>query len=441
MNERAILWLLVYLAGCVAALFNPLIGLLTYFFTYYIYPPMQWWGRGLPELRWSIYCAALTVGSYLLHGPGAHTPRAKTFDHPQSKWLLGMIAISLLVTPMAVSPAVSIEYATRLLKYAALYLLILKLLTTINAYRALLLVHILGGFYWGLWGFFDPEMESGRLVNLGGPDSSTGDTTAAHLLTILPFVGYYIMGGRKWERLLCLAAAPFIVYVLIEINSRGSFVALAVAGLGALVLGWRSYRGRTMLGLAAGLAGLLVLSGSEFFERQATTFEPKDQAALSRLDMWKAAVEIMKDRPFGAGGHGFDLLSPHYLPELVEREGKLATVHNTYLMAGSEWGIPGLLCLLLYLLASFRVLNRLRTGPAQTAIQKRVQLEALAMMVAFIGYLTAGFFVNRFYAEATYWLGGFTAGLKNIWMAEERLIASSPGEARPGRGEPAALKS
>ncbi len=434
MNARAILWLLVYVAGCAAAVVNPLYGLLTYFFTYYVFPPMHWWGRrGLPELRWSFFVAVLTAILYVVRGPGAPGPRAKIFDHPQSKWLMGLIAIAALVTPYAVSPDVSFEYATKLAKAAALYVLILKLLTTMSAYRALLSAHILGGFYWGLWAFFDPETEGGRLVNVGGPDSETGDTTAAHVLTILPFVGYYIVAGRRWERLLCLAAAPFIVNMLIAINSRGSIVALAVAGLGALVLGWRSYRGKTMLGLAAGVASLLILSGPKFLERQTTTLRPEDKAALSRLDMWKAGVEVMRDHPFGAGGHGYDLLSPVYLPEAVERTGRLQTAHNTYLLAGSEWGVPGLLCLLLYLWASFRELNRLRAATAETSVQQRVQLEALAMMVVFIGYLTAGFFVNRFYAEATYWLGGLTAGLRNIWMREEQRTSQRSTDAVQGR--------
>lgn len=426
MAETAVLWLLIFAFGCAATLYRPLFGLLTYLYVYYTNPSLHWWGEELPPLRWSYCSAILTAVSYLVHGSENAGSRVKILAHPQAKWLLALSALTLLLTPHAVSPSVSMEYAVKLLKVVVLYILFAKILTTLPAYRRLLQVHVLGGFFWGLEAFFDPETEGGRLTNLGGPDSDTGDTTAAHLLTILPFVGYYAVAGRGWERVLCFAAAPFVVNTLVMINSRGSILALAVAGVVAIVLGWRSHRGPTLLGVAAGIVALLVLSGPKFWERQATTLEPKDKAALSRLDMWKAGAELMKDHPLGAGGHGYDLLSPVYLPEEVQRKGGLVTVHNTYLMAGSEWGLPGLALLLLYLLACMRELHRLRTGAARTPIQERVQLEALAMTVAFVGYLTAGFFVNRFYAEATYWLGGLTAALRTVWDREERhsLLAS-----------------
>lgn len=420
MSETAAVWLLIFGLGCAATLYRPLFGLLTYLYVYYTNPSLHWWGEELPPLRWSYYSAILTALSYLVHGPEDGGSRVKILAHPQAKWLLGLSALALVLTPHAVSPPVSMEYAVKLLKVAALYVLFAKILTTLLAYRRLLQVHVLGGFFWGLAAYFDPEIEGGRLTNLGGPDSDDANTTAAHVLTILPFVGYYAMAGRGWERVLCVAAAPFLVNTLVMLNSRGSILALGVAGVAAILLGWRAHRGRTLLGVAAGIVALLVLSGPKFWERQATILEPQDKAALSRLDMWKAAVELMKDHPLGAGGHGYDLLSPVYLPEEVQRKGTLLTVHNTYLMAGSEWGVPGLAFLLLYLLACVRELHRLRTGAARTPIQERVQLEALAMTVAFVAYLTAGFFVNRFYAEATYWLGGLTAALRTVWDREEQ---------------------
>lgn len=440
MSRTGILWLFVYAAGSMASFFSPILGLVTYLFTYYSNPGLHWWGRTLPQVRWSLVISIVTVLAYIVRGPGKE--RVRALAHPQTKWLVGLVVISFLVTPFAVSVPISLDDAVRLAKFLVLYLLFAKLVVTPQDYRLLIIAHILGGVFWGWNATFDPHTEGGRLVNVGGPDTDTSNMTAAHLLTVLPFVGYYILAGRGRERLLCLLAAPFIINAFAMLNSRGGMVSLGIAGLAALVLAGRSHWKRTLLGVAIGLIAIYVLGGPKLLQRQATTFRyQEDHAATSRIEFWKTAVEMIKARPFGVGGHGFDLLAPAYLPEEAERAAErqtTITVHNTYLLTATTWGIPGLVCLLGYLFASLRQLHRLRATPARSEVQKRIHLESLALEIAFVGYLSAGLVSDRLYGEATYWLGGLAAALSNLWAREEADLSARQME---GQREPHGLRA
>ncbi len=433
MSNTGLLWIAVYALGCGAALVHPAYGLAAYLFTYYTNPPIHWWGRDLPFGRWSLAIAGLTLASYWIHG-SERRPRG-FFSYPQTKWLAGLVAIAFALTPYAYDPAVSWDYAIKLGKMLVLYYLMTRILVTPWSVRLFITVHVAGGLLWGVEAFLDPETEGGRLVGIGGPDTDDANTMAAHLLTIFPLAGYAILAGRGPERVVGLVAVPFLLYTFELLNSRGGMLGLVCASAVAVVWGWRRYARQTLIGLALGAIALLSLAGPDFWERQATVLEgPTDHSALSRLDMWRAAVRLIRDRPLGAGGHGFDLLSPVLLPQEVERKGTLITVHNTYLLTGAEWGLPGLACLLLYLFGAHRELTRLRRLPGDGLRERQIQRDALALHAGLVGLCAAGFFVNRLYAEAVYWIGGLTAALANLEHATRAEPSAEASGSEPVRG-------
>jgi hypothetical protein len=419
MSKTGLVWLLFYLAGCVATLFNPLYGLMTYMFAYYTNPPLHWWSEGLPAIRWSFTISVILAISYFIHRAGRHS--LGFFAHKQSKWLLLLVLIAYAVTPIAVDRTMSLDEATKLAKALALYFLMAQMISSPKTFRWLVAAHILGGLYWGIEAFMDPETEAGRLINVGGPDTDTGNSTAAHINTILPFAGFWFLSGTKWEKRLALVAAPFLVYTFELLNSRGAMLGLAVAFVATLWWGWRRWGGKLLMAGGVAALALAIVAGPKFIERQASTFKPEDHSALSRLDFWAAALELMQDRPLGAGGMGFDLLSPQYLPEeVVRKDYRLITAHNTYLLCGSEWGWAGMFVFCMFLFATFRQLRDLMTRKAKTEVQRRIQVDALACAAALVGVCVAGMFGNRLYGEAMYWLAAMSAGMANIWARDER---------------------
>ncbi|MFQ5598026.1 MAG: O-antigen ligase family protein [Nitrospiria bacterium] len=417
MSKTALFWLIAYTSGSVLALFNPVYGIYTYFLDYYAHPPLRWWGKGLPHLRWSFIAAIITLAAFFLHR--RKLPPLTLKSHPQTRWLICLFLTALAVSPFSVWPEKNWESLLELGKLIVLYFLIINTVRTRTDFRILILLHILGGLYWGYDAFSNPHRVAGRLVNIGGPDTLNDNQTAAHLLILLPLAGVNLISGKWWEKAISILAIPFLINTFILCNSRGGFLALLGMSVMALIIAKGKARFHAALGIVAGAAIFFFLVDPQFISRQLSTLEYEaDTSATGRLDSWIGALELIRDHPLGTGGGGFDYLSPIYIPEIVEahREKgyRYRTVHNTYLLAGSEWGVLGLIFFLSFIGSTFKEQNRIRTALALDREGRRMQLESIALILGYVGVLTAGIFINRSYAESIYWLAAFTAILRNL---------------------------
>ena len=141
---------------------------------------------------------------------------------------------------------------------------------------------------------------------------------------------------------------------------------------------------------------------------------------MGRIDAWKGAIRLMRDYPLGAGGEGFNLLSPIYIPQVVaEHGGDERSVHNTFLSVGSDWGVLGLSCFLGFLVATFLTLHRIRRETSDPDLF----LQSYALELSLIAFLTASFFIVRVYADILYWLPALTVALRNIQQAPAQVAS------------------
>jgi probable O-glycosylation ligase (exosortase A-associated) len=418
MPIRAIVWVIAYVAGAILAFVHPIGGLFTYFLDYYAHPPIRWWGKALPDLRWSLTISIVTLLAFFVNR--YKLPEIKIKSYPQTKWLFLIVINAIIVTSIfSVLPEKSWDYTFDLAKLNILYFLVLQIVRTKEHFRYFILIQIIGVFLWG-WDAYDhPKRVAGRLYSIGGPDSLNDNHAASQLLTILPFIGVVFLYGKRWEKALCMAAIPFVLNAFILCNSRGAFLGLLVTGVAALILSKGVLRWKTLLAML--VAGVLFynLMDPQFIARQQTIESHEDQAATDRLESWKAGLRLIADHPLGTGGGGFSALSPIYIPEIVEaHQGEERNVHSTYLQAGSEWGIPGLFLFLAALISTCIELHRLRRSPALTPEEQRMHAESLAIELGLIGAMVSGIFTSRLYAEALYWLPALTGVLKNIYAQE-----------------------
>ena len=418
MPVRAIIWIVAYVVGAILAFVHPISGLFAYFLDYYAHPPLRWWGKALPDIRWSLLISVVTLVAFFINR--YKLPELNIKNHPQTKWLIPFVLNALIVTSItAVSPEQSWKNALELTKLAALYFLIIQTVRTKEHFRYIILIQIVGVFLWGLDAFDHPKRSAGRLIGIGGSDSLNDNGAAAQLLTILPFIGVVFLVGKRWEKAICMVAAPFVLNAFILCNSRGAFIGLLGTGVGALLLSKGAFRWKTLLAML--IAGVLFynLTDRQFIERQQTIESHEDTAATDRLESWKAALRLIADHPLGTGGGGFSALSPIYIPQIVEAHGgEQRNVHSTLLQAGSEWGILGLFFFVAAQLSTLIELHRLRRIPPTTPEEKRMHAESLAIELGFIGLMTAGIFTSRLYAEAVYWILALTGVLKNIYAKE-----------------------
>jgi O-antigen ligase len=151
-------------------------------------------------------------------------------------------------------------------------------------------------------------------------------------------------------------------------------------------------------------------------ERQQTAIEEGRDSG--RLEIWRGGLNLLVDQPLGVGANGFALLSPQYIPEIVEQKKvELRNVHNTYLYVGTSWGIQGLVVFSLFLINTLLILHKTRKEIQVS--DHRLVVESIALELSLVGYLVVALFGVYFKNEVLYWLSGLTAALWNIHRDEE----------------------
>ncbi len=144
MPLTALVFLLIFFTGCLLALGrHPIWGLLTYVATFYLHPPARWWGESLPDLRWSLMAAVITLIAYNVHA------RKLTSNGPFfSQGLIKVLIIFTLWLAIQFFWAVNIDKQLELfilyLKYLIMMYLIFRIIDTPKNLRLFLWVHVAG---------------------------------------------------------------------------------------------------------------------------------------------------------------------------------------------------------------------------------------------------------------------------------------------------------
>lgn len=431
--------------GCafLAVSFHPVYGVYIYFLDYYSHPPLRWWGKNLPDPRWSLIASLVLMIAYNVRRK-ALTYDLKVFDFPQTKWFAIFVIYAWIITlsPLAVWKDFSWEMAITLTKYYVFYCLLIKTASDPKHFRIVLMLQLFGLMEWGWSAFENPRREAGRLMGIGGADTLNDNFTAAHLVALLPLLAVGLFAGKRWEKIACVIMSPFLLNLFILCNSRGSLLGLVTMSGLALWITRGVVRWKIIGAMALGGILFLQLVDPVFFERQGTTVEYEDDgSAMERVDAWDGALYLLQDHPLGAGGGAFKALSPIYIIEIVRNhDGQKRGVHNTLFQLTSDWGIPGLILYTGFLWAIFRELAHIRRRAPDTPGGQRIVLESVALTLGLSGTLVAGLFSDRLYGEVIYWLAAFTALLRHTHTLELKAQDEAANRIEETNvGEPAAL--
>lgn len=429
MSKVLLLWLLTYFGGLALALVHPIYPFMSYLVFYYLPPHTNWWGGPLPDLRWSLLASMVMLGSILWKANALE--RLKETKNPALPWLLLFGVNVIVVTLWAQDRVRSWYWTVALLKLILLYIIVPVAVRTPAHFDMFSAAHIGGATYWGYKAWDDPTREAGRLKDVGGPDTQNENAAAAHLLTVLPFIAVYAFTVKRRSLQAAIAVSgAFVVNVIILCNSRGATVGLIAMAGAAIALAGRGRRLKLIAVAAAAMLGVYALADHRFVQRQQTTVEAQDGSAQGRLEAWQAGLRFIADYPLGAGGRGFHILSPTYIPQIVEdHDGEERSVHNTYLQLAAEWGIPGFVAWSGFIFSSFVLMERSRR---RAVGEPWFFYRFLAIELGLFGMLIAGIFTNRLYGESVYWMCALGYALQRMH------VTATSAEPAPS-GVPAAV--
>ncbi len=419
MHKTTIAWLCLYFGGLAVSLIKgPIYGLITYFFTYYT---QFSWGKQHKTERWSLYASLAVFASYIIKKNAE--VQLSHFEMPQMKWLIIFLLNMVFVGFFAVAPEANQRELIAFAKLSVLYFLTICIVRKKLHYKLFLWIQVWGSYLFG-WQGHGAKLTGGRLEGIGGPETTTSNGLANHLIMILPFFNNLFFYGNKWEKLAVIWATPWVLNAIILCNSRGAFLGIVAMAIMAYARAQKKIRKKMLVGMILGALLFVYLADERFWERMDTLKEGGEKSS-GRVETWKGALNLIKDHPLGVGGQGFVYLSPIYIPEVVaEHGGEQRSVHNSYLKVATNYGIQGFILYALFIYGTLRQLRhmRKRVGAENDLFY---HTESTAIEIAIWGFLIAATFGARPYFETLFWYCAIANALSNIQQSEIRDRASS----------------
>jgi O-antigen ligase len=410
MALKTILFVLGFVGAAGGALFIPIIGVLGYVALYNIGPERQWWFAPIRELelRCSLILAVATGIGMALHWKSLRY--GKPFLHSQEKLLLvflGLIWLSTFVGEPTEGAYTLVDHpSVKMTKVVIFALMLTHVVTTMRRLDLLLWVLVAGSLAMGLQAYWTPysEFSRGRIETVGGPDFTESNFLSAYLAAMIPLIGIQFLRSTWTGKLVCLVAGVFTTNAIVLARSRGALVGIAAGALTALFLAPRKYRVTIAVGLVVAAAGGFYLMDPGYFFRAGTitvSQEQQDGAAQSRLDVWEASVQMLRDHPWGIGAGNFFQTVGRYNEKRAGLD-----AHNAFVRCYSELGVQGLLAFIALvgnaLWTLRRVMREVRRLPEEN--QKHAMWPSYGLAVSLATVLTCTLMVTLLYVEALWWL-------------------------------------
>ncbi len=432
-----VVFVLAYFAGLVMALWRaPIWGLCSYLLAFYVHPPSRWWGGALPDLRWSLLAAAVTLIAVWMHRGDQKRPL--WLSHPFAILFIAYVAIMWIQTPWALAPelhAVGLEYLT---KYVLVFYFVWRICDSMESIKIVLLAHVAGCFFLG-WQALGVDV-SGRLDGIGGPGINNANTLGMQMGTGLTAAAMLIFAYRDWVRYAAIAMTPFIVNTIVLTQTRAAFLGILAAGLLIWAIRPRVDNKLFYSFAALGLVLFSWLAQDYFWERMRSVTdavkqtENMDTSAESRIYIIKAQWEMAKDYPLGTGFRGTVALSPQYLDErwLTSVSGDVTvdgarSSHNTFMTTLVEQGFLGATLYLMLWFGIARTVLRIyldnRRSTGTTEILALNAAIGASLTVVFV----AGAFTDFLNAEVQYWFIAMLAALSRM-PKDAEFAATTPAE-------------
>jgi O-antigen ligase len=443
-------FVVAYFGGCLLAVArHPVYGLVAYIGVFYLHPPSRWWGEWLPDLRWSLLAAGVTLVASLIHRN--KVDRSPFFGHPVMAGLLIFLLWIGLQSLWALDHDMHVELIVVYAKYLLLVGLMYRCIETAEHFRLVIWTHILGCLYLGF--IVLEQYLGGRFEGFGGPDINEANSGALQVVTGISVAAALFLAGSKRQKIVLFLIIPLIVNALIATQSRSGFLALVVAGVVFNFLAPRKYLARVRVLSALALVLVVLVANPVYWSRIGTITHMGEKVqgvdtGASRVVVLKAQWSMFKEHPFGCGHRCTATLSRQYLDDvyLVRTGDVLArSSHNTFMTMLVEQGLFGAI---FYVVAAVWIARRifaLRRSLAGRDDFLASVFPALAasLTAVFVGDL----FVDYLKLEVRVWFLAFLMILLKLEAAQAQQHAPSgippAGASGPGglRRRPPAVRA
>lgn len=434
MSKFALLFLTIFFAGAIVALFySATASFMLYQMVYMMNPDVRWWSAQIPGLPYSMVTVLLMMVALAVRYKtlSAISPWSR---QPLTKWLVLFLAMYYVMYLFALNPAAHHQFTFNFTKLIVIIAIAYKLIHSEKALNAVLWTYIIGATYVGYVAWTVGRNDEGRVEGIGMVDTG-GDAnhTAAALVPSVILLIYYAWMGNKKTRFLCFVCGAFIVNALVLINSRGAFLGVVVGA--GLFIGYMLFsrfqkagqRSIAVFIILAGISGGLYVADDTFWERMQTlqANEEGERGGDDRMHFWWATFDMLEDHPMGLGIGGYQQISSLYLDASVTSYSvESRVVHSSWFQLLGEVGWIGAGIFLGLLYSTWRLLTNTKQHLVEQG-RNDAYFQVISFQCAMIAFMVAATFIDRARAEIFYWMFLFIACAGNVYYL--RFVGAANG--------------
>lgn len=420
------------IAGFVLSFWRaPVFAFVIYQSIYFIHPANRWWGYMLPDLPYSMLSVLFMMFLVIVYMK--HSLTNLVYKVPIFKWQLLLLINVWFVYYYSIAPWHHVQLMDA---YTKKFVIMICAFMLIQQRKHL--DYAIWGYLFGAWFSSFIVFQTGRnagdrVEGVGTVDAPEANGLAAALAPAIVINLYYFWVSKSYkEKAFFAIAGAFTANAIVLINSRASFLAVAIS---VAYFMWKLFFSKlqrknqkaTVLWLAAlGMCGALYIVDDGFVSRMKTIKTEEKTASAetgkTRLTFWAAAYEASKDYPIGLGARGFDHVSHIYVPSHVDTGySRNRSVHSTWFEVLTESGYFGMFCFLSMLLSCYLCLRKVRKRLLEEQ-DVDAYFKMYALQAALLCFMVSMTFMNRFRAEVLGWLILFISASYNLYVLKANTL-------------------
>lgn len=274
----------------------------------------------------------------------------------------------------------------------------------------------------------------------GGVEQYDANDIGTVVVTTLPLVLLVFQTSKPRGRLLAFVGLGLLAATLVKTQSRGAFMGGACVGIALLLFLPGVAMWKRLLSLGAIIATMTIYAPPGYWESQKSVIlDPKSDynwdAVDGRRKIAKRGIGYMMRYPvFGVGINNFSFAEgtiSDYAQSIAHTNigFKLSAPHNSWIEAGAETGVPGLIIWAALLAGSAGGLLRLRRrmprewANSKDADARFLYLATVYIPIAFVGFLVAATFVSFAWSDQAYILPALAMGVQIAYQEKMRTAA------------------
>jgi hypothetical protein len=425
MSKFALLFLMIFFGGlCAAFFYSSTAAFVLYQLVYFLNPDDRWWSAEIPGFRWSLITVAVMAITLMARYKDLG-PKGQLTQQPAAKWIVLILGMYYVMYLFALNPVAHDRFTIDFTKTIIIIAIAYKLIHSEMALKVVMWGYIIGATYIGYLATVTGRTGNGRVEGIGMADGLDANDAAIALVPAAVMLMYFAWMGNKKIKVLCVVCGALIANGLVLINSRGSFLGVAI-GIGVYLLAMlfskyqkKGQRGMAILIVVGGVSGAISLTDDQFWERMNTIqdVQQDDGGGDTRMHFWWATFDMMRDHPAGLGIAGYQEISANYLPPEIRGNAENRAVHSAWFQLLSELGWPGPILFGFLLLA---LLKNTRKAKKKLIEQGRTDeyFKVLALEVGLLSYMVAASFIDRFRSEILWWMILFLAAAANVYYLQ-----------------------